>query len=94
MSIMTVSQWPWYSFSVPRAMMTCRDASPEMSTVGMEMLRKVPGVGPANVGTSAAWRSGLHEIARRQESDRRDMIRENGNVECLSLPECFRVVLC
>jgi hypothetical protein len=50
----------------------------------MEMLRKVPGVGPANVGTSAAWRSVLHEIARRQKSDRRDMIRENDGDEGIS----------
>jgi hypothetical protein len=55
-----------------------------MSTVGMEILRKVPGVGPAKVGTSPAWRSVLHEIARRQESDRSDMIQENDGDEGIS----------
>ena len=55
-------------------MMTCRAASAEMSTVGMEIVRKVPGVGPANAGASAAWMKALQETAKRQERDRRDII--------------------
>jgi hypothetical protein len=80
-AISTVSQWPWYSFSVPRAMTTCRVVSVEMSTIGMEIVRKVPGVGPENAGASAAWTKALHENASKQERDRSDMVRENGGGE-------------
>jgi hypothetical protein len=75
-------------------MTTCRAASLEMSTVGMEMLRKVPDVGPAKVGRSAAWRIVLHEIASRHGRDRRDMIQENGGGEGISRLECRQGVLC
>jgi hypothetical protein len=70
----TVSQCPWYSFTVPRAMMACLAESAEMSTVGMEIVREVPGVGPAKVGASAACSKRLDEIARKQKRDRRDIV--------------------
>jgi hypothetical protein len=55
-------------------MMACLAESAEMSTVGMEIVREVPGVGPAKVGASAACSKRLDEIARKQKRDRRDIV--------------------
>jgi hypothetical protein len=60
----------------------------------MEMLRKVPGVGPAKLGTSAAWRSVLPEIARRMPRVRESMISLNATPHARPSPVPMFAMLC